>query len=66
MAFVVFFLALADGDGEFDVAGAAIEADGDDGGTVDLGAFKFANLLLGSEELDVSGGIGAKREIIEP
>ena len=65
-ALVVFLFALAGGDDEFDVAASAEETDGDELEAGLTGAFESGELLLGDEELDVAGGIGAESEVIEP
>ena len=65
-AFVVFFLAAAEGDDEFDVAAAAEQFDGDNGEAGDFLFGEGGNLFFGGEEFDVASGVGAEGEVVEP
>lgn len=59
-AFVVFFLAFASCDDEFDIAAAAEKFHGDELETVLSGAGELGKLTFRDEEFNVAGGVGAE------
>jgi len=65
-AFVVFLLALAGGDNEFDVATAGEQADGDELEAVLLSAGEGLELFLRGEKFQGAGGVGAEGEVAQP
>lgn len=66
LAFVVFFLSLAESDDELDMATAGEEFNGDDSETGSFLFFESEDLFFGCEKTEIAGGIRAESEIIEP
>lgn len=65
-AFVVFLLALAGGDNEFDVAAAGEQADRDELEAVLFGAGEGLELFFGGEKFQGASGVSAESEVAQP
>lgn len=65
-ALIIFFLALAGRDDEFNIAATSEKADWDELVAFDFGAGEGGELFFSDEKLNVALGIGTECEIVEP